>query len=210
MIQVTKSPTAILQRQSSFTAVAGSQKPYNFTTDITDHIKTNCSIWLPRENDFENKLAYTQALSKAINPDFFNENHGRFIADAKGDRAMQDERMEEVRVLEASLRKEGHGHGQNFSKSFPERLQRRLASYSIQLEVDHDTFSFSWMLNLLFIVFLFFYSRFRPTAASKPADQLTSFFDENKAGTAPKAYTQRGPPSGSPRPVPPGGPPRPP
>lgn len=178
---MTQSHATTLQPRSCFTA--GPKEPYNFTTDITDHIKTNCSIWLPREKDFETKLAYCQALRKAINPEFFFKNDGSFIADATDDIAMQNTRIQEVKALEQSLRKEGR-HVQSFSESFPECYQRQLASYSIQLEVGQDTFSFSWVLNLLFVVFMFFYSRFRPTSP-KPAPPMDKVAREVRTPKAP-------------------------
>merc|ERR1712000_70557 len=89
-----------------------------------------------------------------------------------GDRATQDARMQEVRALEEALRRDGYIFCtyamQNFSASFPESCQRRLASYSVELELGHANFSFRWPLNLLFAVFMLFHARFRGTSASQP------------------------------------------
>merc|ERR1711964_240898 len=115
--------------------------------------------------------AYTQALRSAINPDFFLKNHGSLIADAEGDRATQDDRLQEVRLLEASLRQEGCTL--SFSESFPKSCQRQLASYSVELEVGHAEFSFSWDLNLLFVVFMLFHARFRSTSTPVPQPSLS-------------------------------------
>merc|ERR1711964_281119 len=114
--------------------------------------------------------AYTEALRSAINSDFFLKNHASLIADAEGDTATQDDRLQEVRLLEASLRQEGCAD--SFSESFPESCQRQLASYSVELEVGHAEFSFSWDLNLLFVVFMLFHARFRSTPVPRPSLSL--------------------------------------
>merc|ERR1712096_581556 len=57
--------------------------------------------------------------------------------------------------------------------SLPESCQRQLASYSVELEVGHATFSFSWDLNLLFVVFMLFHARFRSTPVPQPSLSLS-------------------------------------